>query len=221
MGHPPHRFLSNEDQSRLMLWLAALEQAKRLLQLADRASTALGSVEVQDRDKRHVDSAQAYARSQPDYEPGVQKLSHFLAHDMQHPREFPDSIDCFEISDACRMLALIFFCQVLKAGYAEIDNVASNSRAFVSEHLDRVLCIAFPNANDRVNFDALRKAAEDARDEMLAHADASAFEVASIGCGMRHKLHVTALKGIDFSVLAKTIEQVRSALTQYAFAPAT
>ncbi len=207
------------SQSRLVLWILALEEAKRLLRLAERASKSLNSQEVLAKDQRHIESAQAFARSQPDYQPGIQKLSHFVAHDAAHPSEFPDSCDCYQIVDTCQMLATIFFCQVFKSGYADQGNVEGNDRAFVNEHLGNVLRLAFPSEDEIASFDRLRKSLEQARDSMIAHADAVAFQVTRTDWGMHHRLHITALKGINTAEFSHSVEHILCTLHKYTFGP--
>lgn len=220
MPFQPHNSLTHEDQSRLLLWMSALEQTKRLLRLAERALAAQGSAEMNAKLQKHCESSQAFARAQPDYTPGMQKSSHFSAHDELYPREFADPIDCFETANACRMLAIVFFCQVFKGGYAEDGNVAGNKPEFIRGHLDNILCLAYPHQEARNAFSSMRMLIESARDNMLAHADAKAFEVTSFDAGMHLKLHAAALTGIDFSAFTPAVESLIPVLIQYAFGTA-
>lgn len=213
----PNVSLTDEERSRLLLWNAALRQAGNLLRQAERAREALTSEEVQTKDKWHAESALQFARSKEDYAPGLQKLSHIVEHEALIPRKFADSSDCLAISDSCQMLAVIFVCQLFKSGNAEIDNVAGNNREFVEAQLEHLLSIACMTSEEKHSFRALRKLVEKARDKMLAHADASAFEVRSIEIGISHKLHTEAINGIDFASLALAVQRLQQALRLYLF----
>ncbi len=220
MPLPRNSVLTYEEHTRILLWMSTLDEVKSLLRLAERALVAQTSEEVSAKDWKHLNSYHSFARSQPDYTPEVQKSSHLEAHNELHPREFADSVDCFAIANACRELAIVFFCQIFKSGYAENGNVASNNAKFIRDHFDQVVMLAFPKDDDRNDFFTLRAQLESARDSMLAHADASAFELTEFEFGVRHKLHSEALKGINFSTFFIAVANLATTTHAYALGSA-
>lgn len=192
-----------------------MTQVKGLLKLAGRAWHASHQQDALEKNARHLDSYKTYLLSKPDYTPGVQKHSDIVDHEALHPREFGDSIDCMGTVDACHMLAMIVFCQIFNTGYGEKGNVAGNNSTFVEHHLGQILSRVNPAPDFFAGFQALRLQIENARDKMLAHADAAAFSVTSIPAGVSLKAHTEATRGIDFAAFTLVVDQLSVAIGPY------
>lgn len=215
MPIPPLRDIKSDEVARLYLWESALREAGLLLALASRAWAAKDMPEVKDRDAEYLQAMHAHIRARPDYEPGTQKLSHIRDYQQANPRPLGDALDYFGYYNACRMLAVVFFCQLFKSGFEEETSVARNSPSFVTRHMNELLSQADFSAEESREFDELRDRLETARDKMLAHADGGAFEFRDNPAGFQYKLHIAALDGIDFGLLATTVKRLQDALQIY------
>jgi hypothetical protein len=209
--------LSSEGQSRLLFWMTALNDARDFLVLGDRALEAQSSEEVRERERRDSDALQRYRVAQPNYVPGTLLLSHVMEFRQVRPREFADYIDCLHVVVSARMFAIVLICQIFKPGNAAQGMVASNTREFVSRHLDRVLDVAGFDEIERSAFSELRTQLEVVRDKVLAHADADAFKHFKLPDGSRLEARAIALKGIDFARLRSFVERLREAVLKYSF----
>jgi hypothetical protein len=220
MPFPAHPELQTDELARIYLWETAICEARLLLDLASRAWAAKDMPEVQARDAEYMQRMHEAIQSRPDYEPGVQKLSHFREFELANPRPPGDAIDFHGFYDACRMLAVIFACQIFKSGYEERDVIAGNSRHFIEKHLGRLQDEAGFTEVDRIMFGDLRKRLETARDAMLAHADGQAFEFREIPAGFHFKHPVSCLDGIDFDLLRDFMRRLEDAIGHYLRQPA-
>ena len=118
-------------------------------------------------------------------------------------------------SDACQMLAIVFFCQVLKSGFAEANAVSGNQPQFVAEHLEALYKLAAFTPEDRSVFELLRKRIETARDGMLAHADGKAYAFRENLAGFSINLPSKALEQVDFALFAIMVKRLQEALRAY------
>lgn len=220
MPLPDHPELRADELARLYLWETAIREATSLLELANRAWAAKDTPEVQARDAEYMQRMHEAIRSRPDYEQGVQKLSHIQDFEAANPRPPGDSSDFLGFYDACRMLAVIFACQVFKSGYEEKDVIAGNSRQFIERDLARLQDQAGFTTADRFAFCDLRRRIEAARDAMLAHADGEAFRFREIPAGFQFKLPIASLEGIDFHLLLVLLRRLEHAIGCYLRQPA-
>lgn len=74
----------------------------------------LGS-QLSERLKRYHD----FRKTLPDYEEGIQKMSHLMLFDEKFPPPFPELTDFFYFKDSFVMLATVLFCQIFNSGYEE------------------------------------------------------------------------------------------------------
>lgn len=193
-------------RGRLFLWAHALGQCQRLLEMAERANEELESGRAIEKTMRDEPKRRAYIESRPDYEPaGPQKLSHFVAADNAYPADFGHYGDCSRICDACRMLAIVFFCQPFNVGNSG-EGVAKNDLHFREKYLPEVLEAAFPSQSDRDSFVQLLDQLKVVRDKVIAHGDAHFFQYADNGSISGIKMHEQSLKGIDFKQFATLLE---------------
>lgn len=210
-----HKELKSDEVARLHLWQTALRETRMLLALARRAWAAKDTAAVIDKENEYTQARNAYIRSRPDYAPGIQKLSHFLEFETANPRPLGDSLDYFGFYDACRMLAIIFFCQLFKSGYEDKSVVAGNSRLFVNEQLAKLLQRANFSDAELIDFELLRQRAETARDKMLAHAEGPEFDFQEMPTGFHFKMPIASLDGIDFALLADFSKRLEDSLQIY------
>lgn len=208
---------SDPVQARLMLWFMAVDEATRNLNLARRALQARETAAHKAKEAERANLWKTYLRDECGYVEGKGlKYSDVKEFDTRNPREFGWTGDLFAISDSCRMLAVILFCQIFKPGNEDPGVVEPNTKQFVSEHLEVLLRVVAPTESEKKSFSSLRKLLETARDKMLGHADAKAFEVSRHPSGLqRLNMHVAAIKGIDFGQFEDVAERLRSALHQY------
>jgi hypothetical protein len=119
--------------------------------------------------------------------------------------------DCREACDNARLLAIVYFCQVLNRGDADPGKVAAGDGPFRKEWWPRIVQAAFGSQPDR--FNALVDQQRTARDKMIGHADAAAFNFRlepSLSFWMfRHALH-----GIDFAYWESTMSPLRLAVAE-------
>jgi hypothetical protein len=215
MPHLKHSHLKAEEFNRLFLWLGALHQTSSLLALAARAALAAESETVKERDAAHTAAMHQWISQRPDYEPGTQKLSHFLDFEELIPRPLGCAVDMYGYRDACQMLAIVFFCQVFKSGYAEVNAVSDNRQQFVAAHLEALYTLAAFTLEDRVAFELLRESIETARDGMLAHADGEAYAFRENPVGFSVNLPSKALERIDFPLFKILVGRLQKALHAY------
>ena len=154
-------------------------------------------------------------RSRPDYDPGIQKHSHFRDFELSNLRPLADTLDFLGFHDACRMLAVIFACQLFKSGHEDKDVVAGNSPNFVDRQIDKLQTLADFTAADRHAFSDLRTRLTTARDKMLAHADGNAFDFKEIPAGLRFKLPITSIQELDFDLMLAFLSRLEEAIRLY------
>lgn len=188
-------------RGRLFLWSHALEQCQVFLALAERADEELESGRATEKTMRDEPKRQAYIESLPDYVPGPRNLSHLAAAENAYPADFGNIRDCYRIRDACRMLAIVFFCQPFNVGNSG-DGVATNDRQFREQYFPPVLEAAFPAQSDRDSFVQLLDRLKVVRDKVIAHGDAQFFQYADNGSVSAMKMHEQSLQGIDFKRFA-------------------
>lgn len=203
-----------ESQGRLMLWRMAIIQCQKLLELARRAEKEMFSPEVDEKEKRYRQAAREYAEAQPDYISGEWNR-HFDAFKKQQQREFGAYIDCGDVKNYCRMLAIVFFCQIFNKGHSASGAVAANNDDFRKNYLNSVIDKVFNSQDEKQRFDDLCKLLRNARNEMIGHADGEKFEIkhptATLPVRSANDFRI-ALEGIDFSYWQSILEPMLLAL---------
>jgi hypothetical protein len=186
-----------ESQGRLMLWRMALNECQHLLELAARAEEEMKSSAATEKEERYKQAFSEFAKTQPDYVSDQIKGMHFDAFKKMQKREFGAFTDCSAVKDYCRMLAIVFFCQILNDGHRAPGSAAENDKAFRNgalEEIKRKLCASL----DEKRFDNLCVSLKTARDEMIGHADGNGFGIEHSAQWRRAKVFSSALQGIDF-----------------------
>lgn len=204
-----------ETRGRLWLWSGALEECKRLLELAVRAEAEMKSTTAQEKEQRFTNALHEFSCAQPDYTPEMQKLSHLVAFKKIQQREFGAETDCFSITNYFRMLAIVFSCQIFNIGYGVERKAAQNTKAFVNFHLGNILRTVFTTPEDREQFDRLCSQLIAARNEMIGHADARAFSIVHGHPISTMRMSIDAIQDIDFQYLASILEPLNHEIRKY------
>lgn len=197
-----------------MLWAEALREASSLLDISHRAHAARDAPETRAKDGRAHAAFGDYLARQPDGARGF-SFEHMLEFDATYEKEFGGLKDLAKITHSCRMLAVVLFCQILKPGNDDPGVVDSNSRSFINLHLGELLNIACMGEDERGRFQVLREQIERARDKMLGHADAKAFNVEQDLGVVKILMFHRALDGIDFEDFASLVRKLLDALSEY------
>ncbi|MGR6862762.1 hypothetical protein ACU5EH_22460 [Aliivibrio salmonicida] len=206
---------SEEAKGRFFLWHAAICETQRLISLAIKCENASKSPQLRDVLAQRMERYHAFRKQQPDYQEGIQFHSHLVEFGRLNPEPFPSITDCFQLKDSNTMLAVVMYCQIYMSGYLDEGTAASNNKPFREEHLEPILVEVFPSTEDREIYEAFVEKIVSARNKMLGHADAEAFEVKHGTPVSSHKLHVTAIKDIDLHYWQSFLEPLRVALLKY------
>ncbi|MBU6995865.1 hypothetical protein [Ferrovum myxofaciens] len=205
-----------EIRGRLWLWASAISECKTILNLLRKNEAELTSGRPAERDNDNSEAFQAFAKNQPDYTPGMQKLSHHIAFLEISPSAYPASSDCFHIRNYGQMLAVVLFCQTLNKGNRHDGTVAGNTKIFISTHLDEIVRSLFQTEAEREEFYRLRDVCLVARDQMIGHADGAAFQLEhGYPVSRMNSLH-TAVTLVDFEYMGRIMEPLRLAIMDYA-----
>lgn len=196
-------------QSRLMLWDMAIGESERLVRLAKRANAAINSEEVKKKLERENEAFAQFLKNKTDYVEGTGlKQSDLMRFDSLYEKEYGGFTDISATVRACQMLAVILFCQVLKGGKGDGGNVVKNDDKFVEKYLGELLELTCTSKEEVALWRKLFLQLETARDKMLGHADASAFEVSHLDWGTSAKLHYKSIENIDFDCFLNLLERL-------------
>jgi hypothetical protein len=205
-----------EIRGRLWLWASAIGECKAILNLLRRNEAELESGRPDERENESSTAFQEYARNQPDYTPGTQKLSHHMTFSEILPKAYPAFTDCYQIRNYGHMLAVVLFCQTLNKGNRHEGIVAGNTKHFISTHLDEILKSLFQTETEIEEFYQLQDVCLTARDQMIGHADGAAFQMEHGYPVSRMKLIHTAVEPVNFEYMGHILEPLRIAIIEYA-----
>lgn len=205
-----------EMKGRLWLWADAVNECSRLLKLATKAEVSMHSDAVKARLHQSNEAFQNWVKLQPDYEPGRMLQSHLVEFDKMEQQDFGTFVDCANAKDYFRMLAVVFFCQILNNGGRSEGTAAGNTKAFRNIHFEKILCKIFKTVSERSQFEILREQLLTARDKMLGHADGSAFSIVHGEAVSSLKMYHTAIEAVDFAHFASFLEPMTFAIYEYA-----
>src|ERR1700680_2831418 len=104
---------STELQGRLLLYLAAVVECERLLQLYSRATVAFSETARLLAKQAYLAQMREFERQQPDFDPSKQNLVHQGAFRAAHPEPYPTPSECLHAGHAAAMLAIVIFYQLL------------------------------------------------------------------------------------------------------------
>lgn len=128
---------------------------------------------------------------------------------------FPSLFDCLQIKNACGMSAVVVFCQVFNTGYPAEGVAAGNKEPHISEHLKQIISNAFPNKDERQDFEIFLNTCETVRDEMIAHADGRAFDITHGSPVSKMRLVMSSIQDIDFRYMYSVTKKLETAINGY------
>ena len=204
-----------EIRGRLWLWEQAVTQCQIQLGLAERAATGLKDENIKHRELLYCRAQQKYAEEQADYEPGILKQSHLAAFRVMHPQTFPTSVDCHLTISYCVMLSVVLFSQMFNSGYKETGAAAENNKNFRSTHFENIASRVFPLDQDRTAFMMLCSEIISARDTMIGHADAKAFEIVHGTPISKMNGFEKAIQRIDRTYWFSILDRLRRGIREY------
>lgn len=204
-----------EIKGRLWLWSSAISECQTLLELADRANIAMKDERLEARLLKYTEGLNEFARIQPDHEEGIQKHSHSIAYRATHSEEFPTFQDCLHTKNYSMMLAIVFFCQLFNQGFAQTGIAAANNKQFIDAHLGKILDKVFVTSTERMTFDQFCDQLKNARNTMIGHADANAFEIVHGDQLSTMKHYTKAIKGLDIEYWRSFLESLRLEIMRY------
>jgi hypothetical protein len=204
-----------EIRGRLWLWSSALDECANMLKTAQRAEIEMSSQDAIAKEERYVIALNEFSRDQPDYESGVSKLAHLSEFQKIQSKEFPSFTDCSCIKDYCRMLAIVFFCQIFKQGKPVSGVVANNNGPFREIHLKKLRDDLFQTEHNKKVFDEFCDQCESARDKMIGHADGYAFDIKhGTSISTMNNFRV-AIKEINFMYMTDIVSLLSKAILAY------
>jgi hypothetical protein len=206
-------------KGRLLLWQHALGKCQSILNLMERNKVELESDRLVKREEEHDQALREFAASHPDYIPGKRNAAHTQTLSEFERQVYPSLNDCIQINSVCRMLVVVFFCQIFNRGDAEEGKVAANERTWKT-HLEPILAQVFTEPDKRERFNELRKICLKARNEMIGHADGKAFNIEhqNIGSVQVSSLAMfdTMTDNIDYDFMRDFLRPLRIAIIDYA-----
>lgn len=149
-------------RNRLTLWVNALASVENSLLLAQRARDWSESPKVHDEVKKN--GGISYMYSDPDPYASVRR------------RTFPILFECGEIVSVAMTSAIVYYCQLQTTGNADGQHISSNSKNLTSCLWQFTLKFLSNHGIDPEEVKTLNSAILDARDGMIAHADARVFD---------------------------------------------
>lgn len=205
-----------ELKGRFWLWVSAISKTQDLLYLAARSWDALNQENIRAQDKENIEKFHEFRKTLPDYKEGTKSLSHVALFNSSHKKDFPELVECFSIHDACVELAVIYFCQILNPGNSDPGNASKNDKAFIEKHLSEIAQRALiDTAGEIEHFNKLCAELKTARDKMLGHADAKAFNIQHGEQISSMKLHRQAWQNIDINFWRNILERLRISTLKY------
>lgn len=207
---------SIETKGRLLLWSSAIYETQKLISLAIQCENAskVGVIPKHIKDKRNQ-AFKEFRQKQPNYVEGTLLSSHLLEFNRMYPEPFPDVQHFHQLVKSNTMLAVIMFSQIYMSGYKDDGAVAGNSKEFVNKHLDNILSEVFTDICKREEYERFVELLLNARNSMLGHADAKAFDVKHGTPVTSFNLHVSAISGIDIRYWYGFLEPLRIAVSKY------
>ena len=205
-----------EIKGRLWLWMNAISECQSILRLVKRTQAELDTGRPNEIEISSNENFKDFLRQQPDYKPGHLLLSHIIAFDKSNPKEFPCFTDCLSIKYYLKMLSVIIFCQIINKGNSDKGNTAGNTKNFISTHLSEIENRIFLIQEDKNRFKYFKEQCKKSRDQMLGHADGSAFEVKHGPQVSSMKIIQSSIKEIDFEYMNSILEPLRVAILEYA-----
>jgi hypothetical protein len=186
---------AREVVGRLVLWQISLLDCERFLTLAERAQAAGRLPLYRARNEGHVVDV------------------------LQPPRaRFPTGHECGAIVDATASYAVVAFMRMFNKGFPAPGLALGNMTAAARAERELVVSAAFPG-DEREVFDALLKQVENARDQFLAHSDASTHGVVVEPGALGAAVPFSSVDQIDLDQLklaaAKLGEEVGSRIAFY------
>ena len=202
-----------EIEGRLRLWHAALEECLECIVMSQRADLFPSPPQETPAGKRFDRTLIGFrgsARSQADHLLSV--MPHVI---QQSPADFPTWLGTRIISRQLRCMAAVYFCQIMNGGNAKAGLVASNTKAFRDDHLERVVSETFPDPESRADFDQLCEQIRQARDQLLSHADGGAANMSRSPNIISHRIPSSALDDVEMDYWRDATFMLRLTIDDY------
>ena len=175
-----------ETYGRLSLWLSAVSECKTLLNLSKKSSES--AIEIS---KRYNGSVELH-------------------------HGFPSFIECMQMANYNKMLAVIFFSQAFNIGNEDSGVAAKNTRRFIEVHLENIISEFVKTESEKEKFYEFKAEILTIRNQVVGHADAPAFKIKHEGKGfLSQRMHCASVKDIDIDYWIEIIEPLWSAILKY------
>lgn len=204
-----------ELKGRLYLWHMALCETNDLLNQAFQLEELISKPETDEEYQVWIKPFQKFRESQEDYKVGSILASHYVKFCKLNPKPFPVITDYSKMKESNIMLAVVIFCQIFNIGHGEDSIASKNTKEFINVHMESILKKVFPNDDKLNEFNSLKKQLLTARDKMIGHADAKAFQISHGIPASSLKMYSFALENIDIKKWRELIEPLIPALLEY------
>jgi hypothetical protein len=204
----------NELKGRFWLWVSAISQTQDLLHLASRSFEAKDQENIVGQFKVDNDKFHEFRKTLPDYKEETMNVNHFSMFNSIYKKKFPELVECFSIHDACIELAIVYFCQIMNPGNSDPGNASRNDRSFIDMHLNKIASRAL-SGEEMLKFNSLCVELKTARDKMLGHADAKAFNINHGEQVSSMKMHRQSWQEIDINFWREILEKLRISTLKY------
>ena len=195
-----------EVQGRLLLWHLALFDTRQQISLALRADAATTDKKLTAEIDAFHQKVIAFKKTLPSTIDARVARDLELAFTLSISRPFPTLEECYQFSDSCKALALVYFCQLFNRGDAASDMAVANTKAIRDEYFLPILEAAFPAPETRQRVEAFLEVAITNRNSMIAHADAKAFNIRHGSEHTTMNLRYLAWKDLDLDLWAQTVD---------------
>ncbi len=91
--------------------------------------------------------------------------------------QFTSWTDYSSIQDACRELAIVYFCHMFNRGDEKAGEASKNDKEFRNAHLEKLKIKIFNSQKDLDDFETFKVSVMFLRDKILAHTDALPYSI--------------------------------------------
>ena len=149
-------------KNRIILWISALASTERNLLLAERANAWSKTDEVSKEVRQNGSNIYDYTKNDP--------------YSQTRLRPFPILFECDDIIFGAYSSAIMYYSQLLSSGNADGEKISSNSKNLKKNLWDISFEYLKIQNISKSEIESLNKSILQARDGMIAHADARQFE---------------------------------------------
>lgn len=178
-----------EIKGRLYLWHQAIGETKHLLELYERSLISTKREDIIQENEKFEKSVQEFKSSIPDTVDWRVARDLEIDYVRQYERTFPTLAECYVMSKYFLSLAVVYFCQIMVSGN-HVAGKASKNYGVFDEQFAPLIDEVFTSKDEKERFFTFCLSLRHTRDKMLAHADASEFDI-------QHSYKMTTLKLIS------------------------